>query len=126
MREIKKKGSHISVTCPHHSEGLEKENSCGIYIGSDSEKYGHFNCFTCGEHGDFIHFVALCFDWPDSQAKKWLVDHYGTLTHEYNLDLEPIDLSDKQDTKYLDEKILDSYQSYHPYMDKRKLSKKGC
>lgn len=124
LARIVKKGSQISVTCPHHSDGTEKRNSCGIYVGDKETEYGSFNCFTCGEHGSFVHFVALCFDSSDEYAKKWLITHFGDKNTELTIDLEPINLNRCDKTTYLDENILKSFQSYHPYMDKRKLTKK--
>ena len=126
LKDVTKKGTHISVTCPHHKDGKENDPSCGVYIGDDESNYGHFNCFTCGEHGDFIHFVALCFDSTESFAKKWLINNYGELKYEINIDLEPIDLSSKKKEQALDESVLDVLQSWHPYMDKRHLTQKVC
>ena len=124
LARIVKKGNQISVTCPHHSDGTEKRNSCGVYVGDKDAEYGSFNCFTCGEHGSFVHFVALCFDSSDEYAKNWLIAHFGEKNTELTIDLEPINLNKQEKTTYLDESILDKFQSYHPYMDKRKLTKK--
>ena len=131
LNDIRKKGDSIMVTCPFHSEGQESHPSCGIYIGNKQEKYGHFNCFTCGKHGDFISFVCLCFNCSFIKAKQWLITHYGEQNTQLNSKLLEIVgagelFQPKTEQKYLDESILDSFQSYHPYMDKRKLSKKVC
>lgn len=126
LHMIREKTDYISVTCPAHSDGQEKRPSCGIYIGDSNAEYGSFNCFTCGAKGPFYHFVALCFDTTDNNAKKWLIKHFGEKNTELELNLEPIILKKPSKPQYLDEKILDEFQSYHPYMDKRKLSKKVC
>ena len=131
LHTIRKKGDSIMVTCPHHSEGQESHPSCGIYIGKKQEKYGHFNCFTCGKHGDFVTFTALCFNISYDEAKEWLIKKYGTLNTDLNskiLDLvnEEFFFKPKAEETFLDESVLDTFQSYHPYMDKRKLSKKVC
>lgn len=126
LHTIREKTDYISVTCPSHNNGQEKRPSCGIYIGDGDAEYGSFNCFTCGQHGSFVHFVALCFDTTDSTAKKWLIKHFGEKNTELKLELEPIILKKTEKNTYLDEKILEDFQSYHPYMDKRKLSKKVC
>lgn len=124
LARIVKKGSYISVTCPHHSDGLEKKNSCGVYVGDKDAEYGSFNCFTCGEHGSFVHFVALCLNSSENYAANWLISHYGEKSTERTIELEPIVLNKQTKQTFLDEDLLKSFQSYHPYMDKRKLSKK--
>ena len=58
--------------------------------------------------------------------KKWLIDNYsdGTIEEEL-IDLPDIDLkrrSNKQPS--LSESILDSFDSFHPYMIQRKLTKR--
>lgn len=125
LKIIEPKGSEIRVTCPHHKDGREDTPSCQIYVGTDIAKYGHFNCFTCGEHGEFVHFVALCFDETDSFAEEWLLERYGNTLIETHYIAPPIE-DNKQVNTFIDESILDSFQSYHPYMDVRKLSKKVC
>ena len=87
LKTIQQKGSYISVTCPFHSEGLEKHPSCGIYIGDTDTEYGAFNCFTCGTKGSFVYFVAGCLDTSVEQAKKWLIAHFGVKNMKLNLDL---------------------------------------
>ena len=123
LATITKKGGYISVPCPFHSEGLEKHNSCGIYIGDTDAEYGCFNCFTCGTKGSFQYFVAGCLDSSIEYAEKWLISKYGELSNSPILDLEPIELSKNQKVEYLNETQLNTLQSYHPYMDKRKLSR---
>lgn len=125
LKEIKVKGSQITLTCPSHNGGNEQNPSCGIYIGNSKKtEYGSFNCFTCGKHGSFVYFVSLCFDADMEFAKKWLIQHFGEQINEIHLDLEPIELKKKEKVKYLNESVLNKFQSYHPYMDKRKITKK--
>lgn len=126
LATIQKKGSYISVTCPFHNDGMEKHPSCGIYIGDTEAEYGAFNCFTCGTKGSFVYFLSACMDSSKDYAEKWLISRYGELTNNTILNLEPIELTSNTKTEYLDEDSLDSFQSYHPYMDKRKLSPKVC
>lgn len=123
---IQKKGSYISVTCPFHSDGMEKHPSCGIYIGDTDADYGAFNCFTCGTKGSFVYFLSGCMDCSKEYAEKWLISKYGEQIRTTVLNLEPIELVKPKKAEYLNENILESYQSYHPYMDKRKLSRKVC
>ena len=129
LKDIENKGDDILVTCPHHDGGHEKTPACNIYIGNDTKlPYGYFNCFVCGEKGSFLKFVAECFDAPESYAKAWLLENFGGELIAKNLFMgEPIVLNrNKGAKKHLDESILDQYQTWNPYLAKRKLSREIC
>ena len=129
LKDIENKGDDILVTCPHHDGGHEKTPACNIYIGNDTKlPYGYFNCFVCGEKGSFLQFVAECFDAPESYAKAWLLKNFGGELIAKNLFMgEPIILNrNKGIKKHLDESILDQYQTWNPYLAKRKLSREIC
>ena len=129
LKDIENKGDNILVTCPHHDGGHEKTPACNIYIGNDTKlPYGYFNCFVCGEKGSFLKFVAECFDAPESYAKAWLLKNFGGELVAKNLFMgEPIVLNrNKGIKKHLDESILDQYQTWNPYLAKRKLSREIC
>ena len=129
LKDIENKGDDILVTCPHHDSGHEKTPACNIYIGNDTKlPYGYFNCFVCGEKGSFLKFVAECFDAPESYAKAWLLKNFGGELVAKNLFMgEPIVLNrNKGVKKHLDESILDQYQTWNPYLAKRKLSREIC
>ena len=129
LKDIENKGDDILVTCPHHDGGHEKTPACNIYIGNDTKlPYGYFNCFVCGEKGSFLKFVAECFDAPESYAKAWLLKNFGGELIAKNLFMgEPIVLNrNKGVKKHLDESILDQYQTWNPYLAKRKLSREIC
>lgn len=129
LKDIENKGDDILVTCPHHDGGHEKTPACNIYIGNDTKlPYGYFNCFVCGEKGSFLKFVAECFDAPESYAKAWLLKNFGGELVAKNLFMgEPIVLNrNKGIKKHLDESVLDQYQTWNPYLAKRKLSREIC
>lgn len=129
LKDIENKGDDILVTCPHHDGGHEKTAACNIYIGNDTKlPYGYFNCFVCGEKGSFLKFVAECFDATESYAKAWLLENFGGELIAKNLFMgEPIVLNrNKGIKKHLDESILDQYQTWNPYLAKRKLSREIC
>ena len=129
LKDIENKGDDILVTCPNHGGGHEKTAACNIYIGNDTKlPYGYFNCFVCGEKGSFLKFVAECFDAPESYAKAWLLKNFGGELVAKNLFMgEPIVLNrNKGIKKHLDESILDQYQTWNPYLAKRKLSREIC
>lgn len=129
LKDIENKGDDILVTCPHHDDGHEKTPACNIYIGNDTKlPYGYFNCFVCGEKGSFLKFVAECFDAPESYAKAWLLKNFDGELIAKNLFMgEPIVLNrNKGIKKHLDESVLDQYQTWNPYLAKRKLSREIC
>ena len=129
LKDIENKGDNILVTCPHHDGGHEKTPACNIYTGNDTKlPYGYFNCFVCGEKGSFLKFVAECFDASESYAKAWLLKNFGGELIAKNLFMgAPIVLNrNKGIKKHLDESILDQYQTWNPYLAKRKLSREIC
>ena len=128
LADISYTGDEVAVTCPFHKDGKEKKPSCFIYVGDDNKlPWGTFHCFTCGEKGSIIKFIASCFDRSEYFAKKWLKDNFTEkVIPELDVPIEDsINLSKpkKQQIKYLDESILSTFQSWHPYMRKRHISK---
>lgn len=121
-RFFKLSGSGIAVTCPVHANGDERHPSCYINISSDSAAYLWVHCFTCDLNVSFPKFVGLCFDRGESFGKKWLLSNYISEEVGSNLTLEPIKLNNDSEQTYLDESILSQFESYHPYMKKRKLT----
>ena len=131
LKDIQVKGDNILVTCPHHGNGTESHPACNIYVGDDSNiAYGYFRCFVCEEQGNFLKFVAECFDSSEEYAKNWLLKTFdGQIVERQVFMDDPIDLKAlaiKKKPKVLDEKVLDQYQSWTPYLAKRKLSRQIC
>lgn len=124
---IKDRGDNIRVTCPFHKGGKEGKASADIYVGEFNEKvpYGWFKCFTCDEQGSFEYFVAGCLEVSLEKAINWLISNYGEDSEETPLELPEIDLRPKSKKTLLDESILDTFESFHPYLTlQRNLSKK--
>lgn len=132
LKDIQFKGNNIRVTCPYHSNGKEKHPSCGIYCGEDNKEVepGTFHCFTCGEKGPLYHFIALCFNCNDEEAKKWLLSRYKkSELKQQKLNLNPIILKEgniKSKNTFDRESYLKTLQDWHPYMEYRKLTKEVC
>lgn len=128
LKIIKLAGDRIRVTCPSHKNGQESHPSCGIYIGEDTDKvkYGEFHCFTCNEGGPFYHFVAECFDKDDEWAKDWLIEKYGNVMLTEQMELPEIAPRVRTKQTYLDESVLLTFQKWHPYLAKRKLTPEVC
>lgn len=127
LKEIRPDVDNIVVTCPHHSGGLEHKAAMNIYIGNDSKiPYGFAHCFACGFKGSFIRFVQECFESSEDFAKKWLIDNFGVLDSGVLAIDDDIVLSEKPATDIIDKSILNSYQSWHPYLAQRGISKEVC
>lgn len=126
LKTIRPMGENIRVTCPFHKHGLENKASADVYIGEskDNLPYGWFKCFTCGHTCSFVDFVAACFNYSSEQASHWLEDRYGEENPDLEIDLPEIVLSDKPMKHYLDESILNSFENFHPYLIKRKITKR--
>lgn len=126
---FKKKGDEVKVTCPFHANGLEKNPDAYIVATKNGElEYGYFHCFACGASGRLSKFIGECFDKDEKFGESWLINNFGQsiITYE-NDDLYDFDLFQKEEcVDYLDESILDSFQSWHPYLAKRGLSQKVC
>ena len=125
LKDIQVKNDDIVVSCPIHSGGQEEHGSCFI-----RKSDGVFHCFGCDARGSFIKFVAECFDSSEDYARSWLLKTFDgqAVAKQVFMD-EPIDLNkikNKNKIKVLDEKVLDQYQSWTPYLAKRKLSRQVC
>ena len=123
---FKLSGSGIQVQCPFHADGHEKHGSCYINLTNEEIDYGTFHCFTCSEKGGFGKFVGACFNRDPKFGDKWLLENYsdGELaTPSDTLEKIVIEPKVKQEKTYLDESILDMFESYHPYMTQRHLDK---
>lgn len=121
---IKDRGDNIRVTCPFHKGGQENKASADVYIGEDTDKvpYGWFKCFTCGEQGSFEYFVASVLEISLDKAIDWLIANYGEDSEEIPVELPEISLTPKK-SNYLDESILIDFESFHPYLIHRHISK---
>lgn len=127
LEKIENKGDYIRVTCPHHKGGEEEHPSCSVYCGdSEDIQYGITNCFTCGFSGPLYHFIAECFEKDDEFGKMWIIEHFGNTLVKRELKLEEIDLSNRDNKKIKSDAFLEKYQSWHPYLEKRKLSREVC
>lgn len=125
LSDITYKQDQVSVTCPFHSEGQEKHPSCSIYIGDEGLPWGTFHCFTCGEKGSLVKFIASCLEVSNYVARKWLKTNFTEKVIPKIAIDEPIKLNNQieQPKTYLDESILDKFQSWHPYIEQRHISK---
>jgi DNA primase len=126
---IYNEGDYIRVTCPFHKNGHENKPSASVYARYDNPEImpGTFHCFTCDKVVLLPQLVSYCLHINIEEAKQWLVNKFGGENKQITpiLTLEPIELN-KQQEHVLDEGILDYFESWHPYLAKRKLSKDIC
>ena len=125
-------GDHIQITCPYHSNGMERKPSAGI-----RKSDGVFHCFACGEIHTLPEVISHCFghdeDLIGTWGWQWLLKNFATVQVEERKDVE-IDfrrsnMADKNSIKAnkinnnrVTEEELDKYRYIHPYMKKRGLT----
>lgn len=121
LSHIRVSGTGIAVTCPSHNGGQEKHPSCFINVQNEEVPLGMCHCFTCGFKGSFSKFVGECFNRDEEYGENWLLSNYGTDYVKKEFNLEKIKLHHEK-IDNIDESILDTFESYHPYMTQRKIS----
>ena len=125
-------GEHIQITCPYHSNGMERKPSAGI-----RKSDGVFHCFACGEIHTLPEIISHCFghdeDLIGTWGWQWLLKNFATVQVEERKDVE-IDFrrsnmadknsikADKINNNWVTEEELDKYRYIHPYMYKRGLT----
>jgi len=122
LGSIRIRGGSAMVTCPCHSDGREDTPSCSV-----SEE-GLWHCFACHEGGTLPSLIGHCFDSDEAFGKRWLLGHYvgEEILEDDPNDFLPEDLFDEPKTEFLDESCLDGLEPWHPYLEKRHLSRKVC
>lgn len=129
-------GDHIQITCPYHSNGMERKPSAGL-----RKSDGIFHCFACGEVHSLPEVISHCFghdeDLIGTWGWTWLLKNFATVQVEERKDVE-LDFGSRSigyvnrsnqnnnrfngDKRYITEEELDKYRYTHPYMYKRGLT----
>lgn len=141
LAKQKETSTHYQVTCPYHSNGMERRPSAGI-----RKSDGKFHCFACGEVHELNEVISHCFGYVDDVLGKfgwdWLLKNFMTISVEERKDVEldfsrsyklPKGGSFSNKSGFLvgntdfelvgvTEEELDKYRFIHPYMYKRKLT----
>ena len=131
-------GDHIQITCPYHSNGLERKPSAGI-----RKSDGILHCFACGEVHSLPEVISHCFghdeDFIGTWGWTWLLKNFATVEVEERKDVEldftrvnrsrrtdsvrsTMDNRDADNIRYVTEEELDKYRYTHPYMYQRGLT----
>lgn len=127
FKEFKVGPRNIQFNCPVHANGQEKNPSCGISIvPSKDTQAGTVHCFTCGYIATLEEMISHCFGRDDlgNYGRAWLIRNFLTVSIENRKEIH-LDLSRGSKlvkANYINEKELDSYRYYHPYMYQRKLT----
>ena len=121
-------GDHIQITCPYHSNGMERKPSAGI-----RKSDGTFHCFACGEVHSLQEVISHCFGHYDDLVGKWgwqwLIRNFATVQVEERKDVD-LDFSRNSVVrnrsvcrdKFVTEEELDKYRYYPDYISKRGIS----
>ena len=119
-------GDHIQITCPYHSNGMERNPSAGI-----RKSDGILHCFACGEVHTLPEVISHCFghdeDLIGTWGWTWLLKNFAIVQVEERKDVE-LDFIRKRlpapwrNSNYVSEEELDKYRYTHPYMKKRGLT----
>lgn len=123
LREIRRRGDNVSITCPFHKDGQETHTSCSVYnrIDNDKVQFGTYNCFTCNEKGALYKLVAKVLGCSYEEGKHWLIENFSSKYEDRRLYLDTFEKN--ADTKVcLDESILEKYSYFHPYQFQRGMS----
>lgn len=132
LREIKAWSDgddNIVVTCPNrnHKGGREHSAAMNIYVGDSSKiPYGYCKCWACDFQCSFVGFVAECFECSEDFAKKWLIDKFGILSEALVLTDSDITIRANKAPVRIPRALLNNFQSWHPYLAERKLSRDVC
>jgi DNA primase len=134
LKDMKRTGRNIMLTCINHANGQERHPSMGIVTedvrrGDRIIKAGTANCFTCGYTADLPEFISHLFGYNDKGffGFKWITENFVNLSIENRKDLD-IDMSrntrSDEQRPVIDESELDQYRYTHPYMYERCLTDK--
>ncbi len=124
LRQVLPSKSEIKVSCPFHSEGMEKHPSCYIHRSYEDETQpGTGHCFACGVSFSLSELVEECFQQPKGFGDYWLLDNFSAGFVSDVQYLPSINIDCRSAHKFMDENELEKYRYYHDYMWKRKLSK---
>ena len=123
LREIRKRGDNISVSCPFHKDGQEAHPSCSVYNRTDNPKvtFGTYYCFTCNEKGSLHKLVSKVLGISNEEAKHWLIDNFSSKYQDRRLYLDSFE-KEESEPDILDESILENYSYLHPYQFQRGLT----
>ena len=125
LRDIRDEEPAIMVTCPFHKNHSENKPSCGVFVAPyKGFNEGDFHCFACGAKGNITRFVGTCLHMSDEDAEEWLHSNFGGgIINGISLPKIELNNSPKKPKKYITKSALKQFDYYHPYTDRRGLSR---
>lgn len=118
FHDIKVRDKYITVTCPYHKNGNESKPSAGFRVDN-----GYFSCFTCSEKHSLTEVIAHCYGISEYDALEWLKENFSFDEFENSVKLDLFPKKEKKKINYIDNKELQKYRVFHPYMFQRKMTK---
>ena len=121
-------GDHIQITCPYHSNGMERKPSAGL-----RKSDGILHCFACGEVHTLPEVISHCFghdeDLMGTWGWTWLLKNFAIVQVEERKDVD-LDFSRNsvvrnrsvRGNQFVTEEELDKYRYTHPYLYKRGMT----
>ena len=141
IRTVGQSGNYMRVKCPFHSDGNEKNASCGVLLSDEvrvGKVYpsGFWHCFACHYakpmsaavddlirtkemSAETIQWLRDNVDPPDDPDSLISNDTMRILTEKYAIDFIS---SMENKTHYIPEEELQQYRFTVPYMYERKLT----
>lgn len=145
IQKMKPTSRSIQISCPYHSDGMERRPSAGI-----RKEDGLFHCFACQEVHSLPEVITHCFGYDQDILGvfgwKWLLKNFATIQVEERKDVE-LDLERNKDNRkyrhidfnvdtgehvnnntgrngqeFVPEEELNEYRYIHQYMYERKLT----
>lgn len=138
FNDVNDTGQDLMVTCPNHSQGQERNPSCGILKEDRGDtKAGTTHCYTCGYVTDIVGLVKDCKGYQMPQeAFSWLTSNFLILTiDKEERPLLELDMSREQHIQplYIPEKEIIRYNKEFQnseqaikYMESRCISMQTC
>lgn len=148
LKQHKRTGNYMMITCPFHGDGNEKHSSCGVLLKTEvraGRKYpaGLFHCFTCHYSNDLAGAVRDLVKSRDIDQENldWFKENipgYGTVKNSTDEYLLPPDVAEKmmnsltvdyitsisnpKSSEFVSEQELVKYRFTVPYMYQRRLN----
>lgn len=125
FRHIRQTENNLIVTCPFHKGGQENKPSGSIRItASDKASIGLFSCFTCHENMMLSQVIEQLlgpiYDKDEVEARFGL----SVIEAKSSFIVPKKEVLFKlPDTSFVNQATIKQYKFYHPYLEKRRITK---
>lgn len=130
IKDIKKAGDEIRITCPYHSNGMERNPDMSINIWDKRKngvtiKAGTCYCFACKTSVKLPDLIGYCFGKSSGWGENWIFERFASTEDGNRVELIKLPSREKEINNsevYIDDSELVKYSFSHPYMYKRYLT----